>query len=110
MDEQQNNRSTIPPWVWIVTAILLILGAQIIFSGGLNTNEVIPFSEVVAYVEDQSVERLTVSGNRLTVILKNGSTYASVKDEGADIFQQLQASGVDTAIIGSAPIYINEVT
>lgn len=110
MDEQQNNRSTIPPWVWIVTAILLILGAQIIFSGGLNTNEVIPFSEVVAYVEDQSVERLTVSGNRLTVILKNGSTYASVKDEGADIFQQLQASGVDTAIIGSAPIYINDAS
>ncbi len=109
MDEQPTNRAPIPVWVWIVTAILLILGAQIIFSGGLNTNEVIPFSDVVGYVKGGSVDELTVSGNRLTVILKNGTTFSSVKDDG-DIFQQLEANGVDTATIGAAPIYINDAS
>lgn len=109
MDEQPTNRAPIPAWVWIVTAILLILGAQIIFSGGLNTNEVVPFSDVVRYVQDDAVERITVSGNRLTVILKSGDTFSSVKDDG-DIFQQLEANGVDTVTIGAAPIFINDAS
>ncbi len=107
MDEQPSGRAPIPVWVWIVTAILLILGAQLIFSGGLNSSDVIPFTRVVGYVQDGQVDQLTVSGNRISIELKDGRVFASVKDDG-DVFQQLEANGVPKETIGSTSIAIND--
>lgn len=107
--EEQNNRNPIPVWVWIVTAILLILGAQLLFGGGLSTDTTIPFSQVVGYVQEDEIAKITVNGNRLTIELKDGSTFVSVKDEGS-IFQQLESNGVPSERIGQTEIVINDAS
>ena len=50
MDEQPNdNRPSIPTWVWIITIFAVILGLQLWLSGGFSGPEQITLQEMADY-------------------------------------------------------------
>jgi cell division protease FtsH len=111
MDEQQNEnpRPPIPAWVWIITAIIIMLGVQLYFSGGLNRPESVPLSQVAEYIKNDAYDAIKVDGNSITVELKDNTTVSSVKDEG-DIFGQLIDHGVTEQQLANAEIQITDAS
>lgn len=105
MDEQQ-SRSPIPPWVWVVGLVIIFVGLQFWASGRFTGPEQIPLADVVEYLEADQVQNIEVNGNAITVELKDGSTLGSVKEN--DIYETLEAMGVSQDLLKTAPITIQD--
>lgn len=107
MDEQQQPRSPIPPWMWIVGLIVIFVGLQFWANGQFNGPDEIPISQVAQYIQDGEVEELEVRGNSMTVTLKDGSTYGSSK-EGDNIFEVFRDMGVPEETLIATTIVIQD--
>ncbi|MEZ4518106.1 MAG: hypothetical protein R3C44_15230 [Chloroflexota bacterium] len=79
MDDQQENRPSIPTWVWILTIFAVILGLQLWLSGRFSGPEQISLQEVASYIQDGQVQQLTVTGDRLQITLEDGQTFGATK-------------------------------
>ena len=88
MDEQPSGpRFAIPTWVWIIAILAVILGLQLFFNGRFSGPEDIPLTSVAKMIENGEVERIEVSGNKVTVFHEDGTSENSVKEEGSVIEQ-----------------------
>jgi cell division protease FtsH len=95
MDDQQNdNRPTIPTWVWIITIFAVILGLQLWLSGRFSGPEQISIQEVANYIEAGEAKELLVSGDRLQVTLENGETFGAVKSPSDGLIETFQFYGI----------------
>lgn len=95
MDEQQQQRSPIPPWVWVVGLVVIFIGLQLWTSGTWQTaDDSITLSDVVKLIEDDQVKKIEVSGNSLKVEAKDGVIYQSYKEASlSDELANLGLSG-----------------
>ena len=76
MDDQQNdNRPSIPTWVWIITIFAVILGLQLFLSGRFSGPEQITLQEMADYIRAGEVKQLTVSGDRLQIDVYKRQRY-----------------------------------
>ena len=107
MDEQQQSRSPIPPWMWIVGLIVIFIGLQYWASGQFNSPDQIAISEVARYMQNGEIDKLEIRGNRMTVTLQDGSTFASAK-EGTNIFEMFRDMGVTQEAMISTNIIIQD--
>ena len=88
MDEQPSGpRFKIPTWVWIIAILAIILGLQLFLNGRFSGPEDIPLTSVAKMIENGEVERIEVSGNKVTVFHEDGTSQNSVKEEGSVIEQ-----------------------
>ena len=109
-NQEQNSRPPIPVWVWVVTAVLFLLGAQVLATGRLNRPESIPLSEVAEKLNAGTVKEIEIDGNRLTLTLGDDTEVTSVKDTDSDIFTQLIRNGVSEEVLGNTHIQINDAS
>jgi len=58
-----------------------------------------PLSEIILLIKQEKVEEIGVERDNITVMLKDGSTAASKKEEGSDFLSTLTDNGVDPTII-----------
>lgn len=66
MDEQQNeNRPSVPTWVWIITVFAVVLGLQLLFSGKLSGPEEISQQQFFDLVRNGEVDTIILNGDRL---------------------------------------------
>ena len=66
MDEQPNdNRPSVPTWVWIITIFAVIVGLQLLFSGRLSGPEEISQQQFFSLVENNEVDVIELSGDSL---------------------------------------------
>lgn len=66
MDEQPNeNRPSVPTWVWIITIFAVILGLQLLFSGSLRGPDEISQQQFFDLVRDGQVDVIELAGDRL---------------------------------------------
>lgn len=108
MDEQQQQpRSPIPPWMWIVGLIVIFFGLQYWASGQFNNADQIPITQVAQYIQNGEVENLEVRGNRMTVTLTNGNTFSSAK-EGTNVLEMFRNMGVTEEALISTNIVIQD--
>jgi cell division protease FtsH len=108
MDEQPSGpRLSIPAWVWIVAILAAILALQFWASGRFNGPEAIPLSDVVSYLNEEQVDEITVSGNKVSVTLEDGTVVTTVKDEGS-VIEQFVNLGVSEEILSATPIFFND--
>ncbi|MFW5942209.1 MAG: ATP-dependent zinc metalloprotease FtsH [Chloroflexota bacterium] len=91
MDERPNPRPSIPAWAWILAILAIILGLQLFLSRRFNSPEEIPLSEVVAYIENEQVEKIVVNGNSLDVTLQDGTQFSSTKEPDVGFMDTLAA-------------------
>ncbi len=94
MEERPNPRPTIPAWAWILAILAIILALQLFFSRRMNAPEEVAFSQVVAYIENEQVERIEVRGDSLAVTLKDGTELSSTKEAGVGLAETLRALDV----------------
>lgn len=91
MDEKPNPRPSIPAWAWILAILAIILGLQLFLSRRFNAPEEIPLSEVVAYIENEQVEKIEVNGESLEVTLEDGTQFSSTKEPNVGFMETLAA-------------------
>jgi cell division protease FtsH len=104
MDDQQ-SRSPIPSWVWIVALMLLFVILQLVLNGDVfNQLDSKPMSEVVKQLQAGNVTKIEVEWNTLTVELANGERFRTSKED--DIYTTLDSMGLSPEIIQNAPIEI----
>ncbi len=66
MDEQPNdNRPSVPTWVWIITIFAVIVGLQLLFSGRLSGPEEISQQQFFSLVQNGEVDVIELSGDSL---------------------------------------------
>ena len=98
MDDQQNdNRPSIPTWVWIITIFAVILGLQLFLSGRFSGPEQITLQEMADYIRAGEVEQLTVSGDRLQILLDDDRTFGAVKSPSDSLFETFEFFGISAA-------------
>ncbi|MCL4870405.1 MAG: ATP-dependent zinc metalloprotease FtsH [Anaerolineae bacterium] len=95
MDEQPKNNSGggVPIWVWIITALAIVLGIQLWFSGGLNRPQEIPISEFMEQVKNGQINEFVVRRDRFLADLPNGTSISAAKgptDTLKDLFEIYQ--------------------
>src|SRR5690606_31403807 len=78
-------------WAWILAILAIILALQLFFSRRMNSPEEVPLSQVVAYIENERVERIEVRGDSLEVTLKDGTELSSTKETGVGFIETLTA-------------------
>jgi len=91
MDEKPNPRPSVPAWAWILAILAVILGLQLFLSRRINSPEEIPLSDVVAYIENEQVEKIAVNGERLEVTLEDGTQFSSTKEPDVGFMETLAA-------------------
>ncbi len=91
MDEKPNPRPSIPAWAWILVILAIILGLQLFLSRRINSPEEIPLSDVIAYIENEQVERIAVNGESLEVTLEDGTELSSTKETDVGFMETLAA-------------------
>ncbi len=95
MDEQpENNRPSIPTWVWILTIFAVILGLQLWLSGRFSGPEQISLQEMATYIQDGQVQQLTASGDRLQITLEDGQTFGATKSPSDGLIETFQYYGL----------------
>ncbi|MFT5195285.1 MAG: cell division protease FtsH [Cellvibrionaceae bacterium] len=81
MDEQQPQRSSIPPWVWVVGLVVIFIGLQLWASNSWQAaDDSISLSQLVGFIEEDQVQKIEINGNSLTIELANGTTHQSYKE------------------------------
>jgi len=89
MDEKPNPRPSVPAWAWILVILAVILGLQLILSRRINSPEEIPLSDVIAYIENEQVDKIAVKGERLEVTLEDGTQFSSTKEPDVGFMETL---------------------
>ena len=81
MDEQQPQRSSIPPWVWVVGLVVIFIGLQLWATGSWqSTDDQITLTDVVELIENDDVKKIEVNGNSLRIEANDGKIYQSYKE------------------------------
>ena len=90
MEENQNeNRPSVPTWVWILTVFAVILGLQLWLSGRFAGPEQISLAELAQQIETGQVREIVVTGDRIQVTKVDDTQVGSVKDTRGSVYDAL---------------------
>lgn len=95
-------------WKNLLLYGFLILFSLFVFSalsGPYDTGKTIPLSQVITEVKKGNVSQITVSGDKLTVQEKNGTTVQAVKESGSDVYSLFKNAG---ASLGDAKVEVKD--
>ena len=88
----------------------LIIFSLFVFSAFGSAEEekkVVPLSQVITEVKKGEVSQITISGDKLTVIGKNGSSLNAFKEPGSNVYAIFKDAGIP---LGSAKIIVKDDT
>ncbi len=87
-------------FIYLLITVAVLAVFFTLFSDTLGGSQEIPVSEVVSRAARGEVDRIEVSGDKLSVITTSGDTFTSRKEPGASMVEMLSAAGVDSATGG----------
>ena len=88
----------------------LILFSLFVFSAlsaPYEDRKTVPLSQVIQEVKKGQISQITVTGDKLIVQSKDGSTHQAVKESGADVYSIFKNAGVD---LGNAKVTVKDET
>lgn len=101
MEEQPNdNRPSVPTWVWIITIFAVIVGLQLLFSGRLSGPEEISQQQFFSLVQNGEVDVVELSGDTLEAYRVDAAGEAvsvgvTTKDAQSSLEDVLTYNGLD---------------
>jgi cell division protease FtsH len=105
MDEQPNeNRPSVPTWVWIITIFAVIVGLQLLFSGRLSGTEEISQQQFFSQVLEGNVDVIELNGDRLEAYRVDASgeqvtVGITTKDSQSSLEDVLAFNGLESATL-----------
>ncbi|HFC13051.1 MAG TPA: ATP-dependent zinc metalloprotease FtsH [Anaerolineae bacterium] len=89
-------RPQIPIWGWILFILAIVLAVQLISSGQIfSKSEKVTAAEVATFLENNSVEELTVTGNKVAVKLREQEEPLEWdKEPRLSVYEELEFQGV----------------
>ena len=107
-EEQQQPRSPIPPWAWIIGFVAIFIILQFWFIGGFQSEEAFPISRVAQELADGNVSEIKVTGNNIEVRLNNEEVFNASKE--GDLIENLIGMGISPDLIKDTPITIEDLS
>ncbi len=100
MEEQPNdNRPSIPTWVWILGIFAIILGLQLWISGRLNGPEQVSLPEAMALIKEGSVEEVSLTGSRLQLDMGGDDVRATTIDPRSSLEEVFTFYGISESML-----------
>ena len=100
MNEQpENNRPSIPIWVWILGVFALILGVQLWMNGRFQGPEQISLPQTMTHIKEGDVESIEITGDTIRITLNNGTELATTMDSASSLEETLSYFGVTKEIL-----------
>ncbi len=105
MDEQPNdNRPSVPTWVWIITIFAVIVGLQLLFSGRLSGPEEISQQQFFSLVKSGEVDVIELNGDTLEAYRVDATGEAvtvgvTTKDSQSSLEDVLNFNGLSNAAL-----------
>lgn len=102
MDDQPPNESRpgIPAWVWILALLAIIFGLNFLLKDNRFTNAArIDLTDAMDRIKAGDVERVTLTGSRLTLTMDNGDELMTTVDARGSLEETLAYYGVTTDIL-----------
>lgn len=107
MEEQPNeSRPQIPTWVWILAIFGLILGLQFFLSGQFNSPEQISLPDAMNRIRNGQVQRVTLTGSRLTLTLNNNNEVATTIDTRGSLEDAFRFYGVTPDVLQDGNVHV----
>ncbi len=93
----------------IVFIILLVIsGIFTLYSSPFESKETIPLNQVVNYINNDEVVKITVQENKLEIELKDGTKKTSQKEKEVGLTESLKNYGVDTEKLKAITLELKE--
>jgi cell division protease FtsH len=103
MEEQPNdNRPSIPTWVWILGIFAIILGLQLWISGRLNGPEQVSLPEAMALVKEGKVEKVSLTGSRLQLDMGGDNVLATTVDPRSSLEEVFTFYGITDSMLAES--------
>jgi len=96
----------------LIIILLIFLVVSSIFSliAGPEKKEEIPFSEVAEKARQGEIEKITVIGNNLTIVLEDETKISSLKEHSIDTYQALLNYGISQELLNLIEIEVQKET
>ena len=94
------------PIIYIIIVALLISAGLMIFNPTQTSSQEITLSKFVEEVQSGTINKLSISDNKINIELVDGAKQFTYKEPGATIYEILDKSGVDNALISKLPIVV----
>ncbi len=92
----------------IVFIILLVIsGIFTLYSSPFEAKETIPLNQVVSYINNDEVVKITVQENKLEIELKDGTKKTSQKEKEVGLTESLKNYGVDSEKLKAITLELN---
>ena len=108
MEEQE--RPSIPSWVWILGVFAVIVGIQLWLSGRFDGPEKIPMSKVASLIQSGDIKSITVTGDNIEVVLPDGTIYGSNKHVDDSMTETWEYYGITTEQLASVDYLVRDQT
>ncbi len=89
-DQDKQPRPGVPIWIWIIGALGLVLMIQFWANGRFQNARPVPLPEAMSMIANGRVETITVTGDRLSLTLRDGQEVATVLDPGGSLEETLR--------------------
>ncbi len=93
----------------IFWAVVILMSLALVFSFALNPNgqpSKLSMNELVNKINAGEVEKITVNGNDLAIVLKNGNKATATKESESGLSDTLQNYGVNPVVLQSVALEI----
>lgn len=108
MDEQSNSRPPVPAWVWILVVFGIILVLQLWFRGTFAGPEQIGIQEAMTLIEDGSVEKLMVTGDRLDLTRTNDQVVSTFKPTSDTLSETFRFYGITAEDLSNIDLVVRD--
>ena len=94
----------------LIVIALLIAAVLLISSAGDSGIKEITLNTLVERVVAGNIQQLSISDNKISLQLVDGSKYYTYKETGSSVYQILEQAGVSKDIIAKLPITVEDTT
>src|SRR3989338_4266822 len=81
-------------FLFVILILLTISALFALFSNPLNSVDRVSLSELAKSINEEQIEKIVISGNKLTISYKDGATKESTKEPQAALPETLLQLGV----------------
>lgn len=92
----------------VFLVLLIISGIFTLYTSPFEEKEEIPLNQVVSYINNGEVEKITIQEDKLNIELKDGTKKTSQKESEASLTESLKNYGVDAEKLKAITLEVKE--